>query len=311
MHSRSGKKWFLAVPISLVAFAPLCAEADHIEEVIIYDTAHNADNQDEGLVRQRLGLLDGDGNPDPDNDNILPPLVSGDGLKLGINLDAGDTFVGGYGQLKLDAGVMTVLLHGRRGVIQIGARSYKGFGAGTGNAEACNRDPYQLDDGGGKTNMTIHLVICQAGAGGSGITPVATTLRNEIVSLGGSVTTLNSFTGNCQSIARRAWRKRAGATMSAADSVAANTALQQTLIGTDFKDKWKTLQQRLDTAVAPDGTGSRAIARMLYIGKMGGTEIQKMQIEGLYYDDEISECAEECPLSVSPTTWGRLKAGYR
>ena len=48
MHARPGKilTWVLAVPISLVALAPLCAEADHIEEVIIYDKANNADNQE-------------------------------------------------------------------------------------------------------------------------------------------------------------------------------------------------------------------------------------------------------------------------
>ncbi len=298
--------------LSSLAMAPRTLRADHLEEVIIYDTTRNQDNQDEGLARQRLGLLDAFGNPDPGATNVLPPLVSADGLKRAVDIGAGDTFAGGFDLLKADGGVLVVLLHGRTGVIAIGATKYKGFGTGTGVTDACIPDAYPLDGEPAKTNMTIHLVVCQAGASGGGVTSVATTLRDAIVALGGSVSTINSTNVNAVTIARRAWRKRAGATMSAADSAAASAAIGTTLVGTDFKNKWKTLQQRLDAAVAPDGTGSRAIAKMLYIGKMGATEIQKTADEpGPFYDDESSACTEDCPLGVTATSWGVLKTLFR
>lgn len=318
MSHRSGRRpacviTALFASLALTVAVPQAVVADHIEESLLFDSLNNADNQDEGLVRQRLGLLDADGNPDPDGDNILPALVSGDGLKVAHDIGAGGTFAGGFGTLKGDGAVLTVLLHGRTGVIRIGAGStFKGFGTGTGNTEACVAAPYQLDGQGAHTNMTVHLVVCQAGATATGITSVAASLREEIVSLGGSVSTLNSTSVNALSIARRRWRKRAGATMSAADSAAVSTALGQTLLGTAFKDKWKTLQQRLDTAAAPDLTGSRAVAVMLYIGKMGGVEIQKFpDVPGLYYDDEISDCTVECAVSVRESSWSRVKATYR
>lgn len=302
-----------AISTSIGVILAPASFADHIEEVLIYDSRNNDDNQDEGLVRQRLGLLDVDGNPDPDGDNTLPALVSADGLKLAYDIGVGDSFAGGFGLLKGDGGVLTVLLHGRTGVIEIGAGNrYKGFGTGTGNGDGCVGAPYQLDGQGAHSNMTVHLVVCQAGGTATGITSVATTLRDEIVSLGGSVSTLNSTADNAQSIARRSWRKRGGATMSAADSAAARAALTTTLIGTTFKDKWKTLQQRLDAAVAPDGTGSRAIAVMRYIGRMGGVDIQKPAGESAdFYDDVVSVCSDDCAVGVQPSTWSRVKAVYR
>lgn len=311
-HPRVRLSGMLAAALACIAAAPRPARADHLEEVIIYDSTRNEDNQDEGLARQRLGLLDAFGNPDPGATGTLPPLVSADGLKRAADIGAGDSFEGGFNLLKADGGVLTVMFHGRKGVIAIGGTKYKGFGNGTGSPDACVGGPYELGDQPAKTGLTIHMLVCQAGAGGGGITPVATTLRNAVVALGGSVSTLNSTDQNAQVIARRGWRQRAGATMSAADSAAANGAIRPTLLRTPFKDKWKKLQERLDDAVAPDGTGSRAVAKLLYIGKMGATEIQKTPVdEGLFYDDETVECTDECSVSVQATSWTRVKGIYR
>jgi len=118
----------LALTIAAPAFA------DHLDELILFDQSGAERKLDEGLVRQRLGLLNADGQP------ALPlvALVSADGKRAAYDTNgamSNPSFDSRLVELKGDGGSLVLITHGNTGIITMERKIVKGFGTGTGSME--------------------------------------------------------------------------------------------------------------------------------------------------------------------------------
>ena len=294
------------------------AAANHLDELILFDQTNSAEKLDEGLVRQRLGLLNADGRP------TLPlvALVSADGKRAAYDMTGGGanpTFDNRLIELKNDTGVLTLITHGNKGVIVMEQKKVKGFGAGTGTTEDCVEAALPVTTV--RTNVTVNMVVCSADKSSVGVTSVASSLTTAMTAAGGSVSTMNASANPVEVVARLSVRARPGAGFTAAEVTAVGTAINAfNPGGRAFANQYRDLQTAIDAACPPDGQGSRIIAVIRYSAVVNGVTIQKSvdvgrhtdALEDIVRDVTEETCEDTCStVSVTPASWSQVKHLYR
>jgi hypothetical protein len=297
----------LIAMILIMPGAPLPASVpgDDLDEVLVFDSKGDEKGYDEGLVRKRLGLLDANGKPQVGAGGNPVPLVSANGKKKGYDMKdgKGTKLKDAADNLKGDGGTLTLITHGGTGTIEVDGVRRPGFGTGTGKKDKCTvPPPAQLNGIGAKKNVTVNLAVCYGEDTETGVTSVASSLQGEIVSLGGSVSTMNADPDGCP--VRRAATYTGNLTQ--AEIGAANTAFWAWAAQTyAFKDHYKKLQEALDAAI---GAG-KATAVISYKAIIDTEVIETLPsfADSIAVDEDDSyPCYPVCSVNSIPSTseWG-------
>lgn len=281
---------------------------DNLDEVLVFDSKGDDKGFDQGLVRQRLGLLDANGKPLVDGAGALKPLVSADGTKKGYDMNGGKgtKLKDAAENLKGNGATLTLITHGLTGKIEVDGVTRPGFGTGTGKKDECTLPPpSQLNGIGAKTNLTVNLVVCYGSETEAGVTDVSGSLTGEIASLGGSVTTIRHDADDCPVRVSKSW---IGSGLTPEEKQAADNALSNCIVGNRaFKNQYAALQTALDNAV---GEG-KVTATLHYSADIGGDEIDTPSLlltDGAVVDEVSYPCNPVCSVNTIPTLneWGIL-----
>jgi hypothetical protein len=316
-RSRRFPIWLAAVCVA--AAAP--ASADHLDELILFDQTGAEQKLDEGLVRQRLGLLNADGRP------ALPlvPLVSADGKRAAYDMDGTPTnpsFDGRLVELKGDGGTLVLLTHGNTGIITMERQLVKGFGAGTGSNDACAQPALPVTRV--LRNLTIRMAVCLAARTGNQVTAVSQSLRDAIVAAGGSITALSATADTVDVLVSQRVRIRDGYTPTEAEVRAVVDTVNAFSVGRrPFASQYVDYQGAINAKAPPDSLGTKIFAVLEYSTEpIDGFVLRRTPsthpgpLLGSLEDLEViihdGECLENCgPVSVESASWGRVKALYR
>ena len=279
---------FTAAAITALCTHPQEARAQPYDEVIIWDST-TGKPWDEGLARQRLGLLDADGKPQVDNDGNLVPMVSANGKKKAFDNKGGNgtKFEAAVLQLAANNGVLTIIVHGGRGFIELDGEDKAGFGVvGTG-VKDCNGkgvpvlfSPTLVDGvANAKTNVDINLVVCYAGLATNFKASVAATLKEEIEASGrskGSVSSVTATEVKAFVGLTGKYEELPGVTLTQQqeeellDSLESFKARVESEQSIPLKDQYSALQAALDGGVGQD----KVKAMISYYGKIDNARIK-------------------------------------
>jgi len=248
------------------------ALGDDYKEVILFDSwVEDALTLAEGLARQRLGLLNEDGKPKVDENGKLVPMVSEKGKAFDMEGGLGTGIKDALEELRDDKGTITIITHGIVGLIEINGEYVPGFGTGTG-ARGCGKSPEQLDGIGAKTNVTINLVVCEAGATRQDITKVSDSLEREIEDQGGSARATASDKVLKVKV-KKDYRAAEGVELTKDEKKKVKEVCLRDIITEEkFEDQYSTLQEALDEAI---GKG-KVVAKLRYCANIGDKVIENM-----------------------------------